>query len=61
MSDKQRALELLRSLPDETSMGRIIEELQVLEPICLGQAEIAAGHYLTHEEVKKEVAAWNKR
>ncbi len=42
-------------------MGRIIEELQVLEPICQGQAEIAAGHYLSHEEVKQRVAAWNKR
>jgi predicted transcriptional regulator len=61
VSDKQRALELLQSLPEEISMGRIIEELQVVDPICRGQADIIAGRFLSHEEVKKRVAAWNNR
>ncbi len=42
-------------------MGRIIEELQVVDPICRGQADIIAGRFLSHEEVKKRVAAWNNR
>jgi hypothetical protein len=48
----------------EKSYGRIpgwpYTREEILEDIRLGEEEIAAGHTITHEELKKEIASWWK-
>ena len=59
MSDKQLALDTLQHLSEEASLPEIIEELQTLAALRVGQADIAEGRFQTNEEVRKRVASWN--
>jgi len=51
MSAKQRVLQAIRALPDDTSMDRIAEEVAILAAIERGEEDIAAGRTMTHEGV----------
>jgi predicted transcriptional regulator len=59
VSDKQLALDTLQHLSEEASLPEIIEELQTLAALRLGQADIARGRFQSHEEVRRRVASWN--
>lgn len=52
-SDKQIAIELIDSLPDDVTLAQIIEELSNLIGIRRGMADADAGRVHTHEEVVK--------
>jgi predicted transcriptional regulator len=58
MSNKEMVLEVVRELPDEVTLDEIIEELHILAAIRRGEEAADAGRVISHEELKKKVAAW---
>jgi predicted transcriptional regulator len=61
MSNKEMALEAVRSLPDDAKWGDIIEHLHILAAIREGQDDIEAGRFISHEEMKNLVASWHTK
>ena len=58
MSAKQRVLQAVRDLPDESTMVQIAEEIAILAAIEWGEEDIAAGRTMPHEDVVKRVRPW---
>jgi predicted transcriptional regulator len=58
MSNKEAVLEVVRQLPDESSIGEIIEHLTVLAALRRAEEAADAGRVVPHEEVKKRIASW---
>lgn len=59
MSDKQLALESIQRLPDDVSLGAIVERLKFLAGIRKGLDQVERGETVAHEEVKKQFATGN--
>lgn len=53
-TDKQRAIEALRGLPDHATLDDAIERLCFLVKIEEGLRQSEAGQVLSHEEIKKQ-------
>lgn len=53
-TEKQRAIEALRQLPDEATIEDAIERLCFLAKIEEGFRQSDARHVIPHEEVKKQ-------
>jgi predicted transcriptional regulator len=58
MSNKQLVIETVREMPEEATFEEILDELVLLAAIRQGRQDIRAGRFLSHEEMKKQVAAW---
>jgi predicted transcriptional regulator len=58
MSAKQLVIKTVRALPDDSTMAQIAEEVAILAAIERGEADIAAGRTISHEEVVKRVRPW---
>ena len=58
MSDKQLALESIQRLPDDASLETIAERLEFLAAIRKGLDAVERGETVSHEEVKRQLAAW---
>lgn len=58
MSAKQLVLKAVRALPDDSTIDQIAEEIAILAAIERGEAEIAAGNIVPHEEVIKRMPPW---
>ena len=58
MTTKQLLQDFTNKLPDDISMADAIERLQIWESIRQGQADIAAGRFVTHEELGREMKTW---
>ena len=58
MTDKQAAMDALQRLPDNASLAEITEELQVMEAIRRGRADIAQGRARSQKEVKGWFDSW---
>ena len=56
-SDKQRALEAIRALPESATIDDAIERLCFLAKIEEGLLQSRAGQVVSHEEVKKRFLA----
>ncbi len=54
-SAKKSAQEILDRLPEDADWDRIMYELYVKEKIERAQAEVAAGHVVSHEEVRRQL------
>ncbi len=61
MTAKEIVIERTRELPDEATLDEIVEELQILAAIQKGQEDIAAGRFITHEEMKRQMKSWNTK
>ena len=61
MTAKEEAFALISKLPEDVSLDRIGEEIQILAGIQRGLADVEAGRVKTHAEVKKAVAAWRDK
>ena len=57
MSNKEAVLEVVRQLPDESSIEEIIEHLTVLAALRRAEEAADAGRVVPHEEVKKRIAS----
>lgn len=58
MSDKETVIEVVRELPEQATFSEILEHLAIVAAIRRGEQAAAAGKLISHEEVKKRVAAW---
>ncbi len=56
-SEKQRALEALRGLPDDATLEDAIERLCFLAKVEEGLRQSEAGDVVPHDEVKKQFLA----
>ena len=61
MTDKQRVLETISGLPEQTSLQQIAEEIEILAAIRRGEEAAAAGRTTPHEEVKKLLSSWTAK
>lgn len=60
-SDKGFALALVRALPDDASLDRIIDELSLAAALMRSEVELKAGQGIPHLEVKSRLADLKKR
>jgi predicted transcriptional regulator len=56
-TDKQRALDAIRAMPDGATMDDVIERLCFIAKIEDGLRQSRAGRVVPHEEVKKRFLA----
>ena len=61
MSDKQLVLDVVRELPESSTLEEITEELEILAAIREGKRDIAAGRFHTIDEMRKQVAEWTSK
>ena len=52
-STKQKVLELVEQLPPDASIDDVMERLYFLAKVERGLDELAAGHTIPHDEVKR--------
>jgi predicted transcriptional regulator len=58
MTDKQLVMKAVREIPDDATMDEIEERAAILAAIRRGEEDIEAGRFVTHEELKRQVAQW---
>lgn len=58
MSTKEMILEMVQQMPEDATVEEILEQISILAAIRQGEAEIDAGHFISHEDVKKRFASW---
>jgi predicted transcriptional regulator len=58
VTDKQKVLETVSSLPQQASLQQITEEVEILAAITRGEQAADAGRTTPHEEVKKLLSSW---
>lgn len=57
VSEKQRAIEALRTLPEDATIEDAIERLCFIAKVEAGLRQSEAGHIVSHEEVEKRFRA----
>ena len=57
-TDKQLARAALDRMPETATLEEMSEELAILAAIRQGEADIAAGRVVSHEEVIRRSAEW---
>ena len=60
MTAKEEALDLIRRLPDESSMEAILAELHFKARIRRGIEQMEAGEVISQEEMEESVRDWLK-
>jgi len=58
MSTRDTVIEMIRRMPESSSISEIIAELSVRQKIDEGLRELESGDGIPHEEVKQELARW---
>ena len=59
MTTKELIRDFAANLSDDISLADAIEQLQIMESIRQGQEDIAAGRFISHEELKRQMKTWN--
>lgn len=59
-SIKQRTMDLLNKLPEESSLDDILEAIYVQKKILTAQEQLEAGQEITHEEARQRLEKWLK-
>jgi hypothetical protein len=54
MTTKERMLDVIGRLPDQTSIDEAIERLYLLKKIEIGSSQLDAGDEIPHEEIERE-------
>lgn len=57
---KTQAIELIKKMPEESTIADIMAELYFFQKVEQGLKDIEEGRFLTQEEVKKQMAQWAK-
>lgn len=57
VSPKERALEVLKSLPEDASLEEAIERLCFIAKVQEGLEQSEAGEVTPHEEVRRDLAS----
>jgi len=58
---KQLAREVLDRMAESATLQEVIDELEILAALQQGEADIAAGRVVSHEEVERRSAAWTSK
>lgn len=58
MSRKELVIEAIQELPDDASMEQIADRVGFIAAIQKGIDDIESEEVVSHEEVKKQLAAW---
>jgi predicted transcriptional regulator len=61
MTDKQKVIETVAALPEQTSLDQIAEEIEILAALRRGEDDADAGRVTPHEEVKKLLSSWTAK
>ena len=61
VSEKQLALEVITRMPDGATYREMADELDLLEAIREGEADLDAGRTVTHEEALRRLAGRTTR
>lgn len=59
-TDKQRMLEILERQPDDSSYDELLRELAFEGMVERGLADADAGRTISHEEMGRRLADWQK-
>ena len=59
-TDKRRMIELLEEQPDDSSFEELMRELAFERMVERGLADAEAGRTISHEEMGRRIAAWEK-
>lgn len=57
-SPKEQVLEVINSLPEDTSYDEIIEKLYFTRKVRDGLAQLEQGHTVSHAEAKERLKKW---
>ncbi|MGJ4747859.1 hypothetical protein ACQV5M_15995 [Leptospira sp. SA-E8] len=60
-STKQRALDLIENLPDDSSFDDIMEELFFSKKVQEGLSDLDSNKTISHKQVLEEITKWRKR
>jgi predicted transcriptional regulator len=60
MITKEKAIELIKSLPDEFSIEDLMDRMILLNKIEIGLKQAEAGETYTTEQAKRMVKEWSK-
>ncbi|TGK59188.1 hypothetical protein EHQ27_14975 [Leptospira wolffii] len=60
-STKQRALDLIENLPDDSSFDDIMEELFFSKKVQEGLSDLDSNKTFPHKQVLEEITKWRKR
>lgn len=55
---KEEIIDMIRKMPDESSIEDIMEELCFREQVDAGLRDLAEGRTISHEEMKERVRKW---
>ena len=58
MTPKQKALQALATLPEDSSYEEVQEEVRILAALEVAERDIEAGRVVSHDEVKRCFATW---
>jgi predicted transcriptional regulator len=58
MTAKERVLNAIRQLPEDSTLGRIREEVEFIVAVDEGMEDIRAGRTVPLAEVNKKVEQW---
>ena len=59
-TDKQRMLEILERQPDDSSYDELLRELAFERMVERGVADAQSGRTISHEEMGRRIADWEK-
>jgi hypothetical protein len=58
MTPKQRTIQVLGTLPEDSSYSELQEEVKILAALEEAECSIREGRVVPHEEVKQRLAEW---
>ena len=61
MTVKEKVLEVITKMPDDSTLDDIGYELYVIESVQKGLDELDQGDYLTHEQAREKLQKWVKQ
>jgi predicted transcriptional regulator len=60
MTVKDKVLEVITRMPDDSTFDDIAYELYVMQSVQKGLEELDSGDYLTHEQAREKLQKWLK-
>lgn len=57
-TNKKEAIDLIETMPDDSSILDIVETLLLKEQVQKGLDDVEAGRVISHEELKKQIQQW---
>jgi len=60
MITKEKAIAAIKQLPENCDLEAMIEQLILIEKIERAEEDIKKGNFVSHKDVKKQMAGWLK-